>query len=248
MTKWKEQFKVWQDVFDRFTMNNIKVLVNKGVFEELKGSIAVGKESNVFYAVTGDNDIVVVKIYRLQTADFNRMYFYIRNDPRFEGLTNKRRKVILAWCQREFRNLINAERAGVRVPKPIAFYKNVLVMEFIGDEQPAPKIKDLLPDKKLIKKFADKVFDYIEKFAAFGFVHGDLSEFNILNYHNEPVFIDLSHATPTRNPDSLEYLRRDINNTCRFFNKALGTSDKNVYDPGEIFNKVLEKIPTEKLP
>ncbi len=245
MVKWKEQFKVWQDVFDRFTLNNIKVLINKGVFEELKGSIAVGKESNVFYAINNKKEIVVVKIYRLQTADFNRMYFYIRNDPRFDGLTNKRRKVIFAWCQREFRNLINAERAGVRAPKPLAFYKNILVMEFIGDEQPAPKIKDVLPGGNRLKEFADKVFEYVERFAVFGFVHGDLSEFNILNYNGEPVFIDLSHATPTRNPDSLDYLRRDINNMTRFFNKVL---NKKVYDAELIFDDIVKKIPVEKLP
>ncbi|MGB9748944.1 MAG: RIO1 family regulatory kinase/ATPase [Candidatus Woesearchaeota archaeon] len=243
MPKWKEKFEVWQDVFDNFTINNLKILINKGIFEELKGNIAVGKESNIFFALTKSNEKVIVKIYRLQTADFKRMFFYIRGDPRFKGLANKRRKVIFAWCQREFRNLINAQRARINAPKPIAFQKNILIMEFIGKENPAPSIKDSLPEN--VENFAKQVFKNIEKFAVHGFVHGDLSEFNILNYEGKPYFIDLSHSTPMRNQDSLNYLSRDVFNVCRFFNSVL---HEEKYDAGEIVEKIVKKIPPDKLP
>jgi RIO kinase 1 len=171
------------------------------------------------------------------------MFFYIRGDPRFKGLVNKRRKVIFAWCQREFRNLINAQRAGINAPKPIAFQKNILVMEFIGKENPAPKIKDELPEN--IEAFAKQVFNNIKKFAVRGFVHGDLSEFNILNYEGKPYFIDLSHSTPTRNQESLNYLSRDVFNVCRFFNSIL---QEERYNPEEIVEKIVKKIPPDKLP
>ncbi|MEM2121331.1 MAG: serine protein kinase RIO [Candidatus Woesearchaeota archaeon] len=243
MPKWKETFEVWQDVFDNFTINNLRILINKGVFEELKGNIAVGKESNVFFAFTKKNEKVIVKIYRLQTADFKRMYLYIRGDPRFKGLANKRRKVIFAWCQREFRNLINAQRAGINAPKPIAFQKNILVMEFIGKDDPAPKIKDSLPED--VEGFAKQVFNNIKRFAVHGFVHGDLSEFNILNHEGKPYFIDLSHATPTRNQDSLNYLSRDVFNVCRFFNSVL---KEERFNAEEIVEKIIKKIPPDKLP
>ena len=55
-------------------------------------SISVGKESNIFSALTKEGKKVIVKIYRLETCDFGRMYNYIRGDPRFVNLKKKRRE------------------------------------------------------------------------------------------------------------------------------------------------------------
>ena len=51
------------------------------------------------------------------------------------------------------------------------------------------------------------------------YVHSDLSEFNILNYNNEPVFIDLSQTTTLENQQTKEFRERDIKNIAKFFNK-----------------------------
>jgi RIO kinase 1 len=213
----KEKFKTYGDVFDNFTVRNLFELSSKGFFEEdTLSPISIGKEANVFSA-KGKNGPIVLKIYRLETADFNRMYSYIRNDARFLNLKNQRRKVIFAWVQREYRNLFRAREANIRVPTPIAFMKNILIMEFIGKNQPALKLKDDIPKNK--KKFYGRVKEYIKNFYKIGFVHGDLSEFNILNLNDHPVFIDLSHSTMIRQSNSMELLERDVKNICRFFNK-----------------------------
>ena len=49
---------------------------------------SMGKEANIFWA-TGVNGEVIVKIYRLQNCDFNKMYDYIKYDPRFTQLEIK---------------------------------------------------------------------------------------------------------------------------------------------------------------
>lgn len=49
-------------------------------------------------------------------------------------------------------------------------------------------------------------------------VHADLSEYNILLLE-EPVIIDLSQAVLLDHPKALQYLRRDVRNIARFFNK-----------------------------
>ena len=51
------------------------------------------------------------------------------------------------------------------------------------------------------------------------YVHSDLSEFNILNDDNKPVFIDVSQATPLDNPQSQEFFNRDVKNITKFFKK-----------------------------
>src|SRR3989344_9059375 len=104
----KEKFRTWGNVFDQKTLRTLFKLESDGYFEELRSPISTGKESNVFSAITKDGNYICVKIYMINAADFRRMYNYIGADKRFEGLQKKRRQIIYAWAQREYRNLILA--------------------------------------------------------------------------------------------------------------------------------------------
>ena len=128
----KEKFKTYKGVFDNFTLRTLFKLSTQGYFDDMESlsPVFIGKDSNVFSAKRG-KEKVIVKIYRLENCDFNRMFDYIRYDPRYIGLQRQRRKVIFSWVQREYRNLLKAREAGVRVPTPMAFLNNVLIEEFI---------------------------------------------------------------------------------------------------------------------
>ncbi len=212
----KEEYKTLKDVFDLFTEKNLFKLITQGYIDGLHGPISVGKEANIFTAKK-DDEIRIVKIYRLQTCDFNRMYDYIKADPRYAGLKNNRREVIFSWAHREYRNLLKAREAEVRVPTPYTVFKNILIMEFIGDEMAAQKIKDAPPKKP--KEFFDEIVEQMRKLYKAGIVHADLSGFNILNYDEKPVFIDMSQSTPLENSNAEEFLKRDVHNICVLFKK-----------------------------
>ncbi|MBW2982407.1 serine protein kinase RIO [Candidatus Woesearchaeota archaeon] len=212
----KEKWKVWGNVFDEFTFRTLFKLASQGHFEKLKSPISIGKESNIFSAKK-ENETIIIKIYRLETCDFNRMYDYIKYDPRYVNVKTKKRKIVFAWTQREFRNLLKAREAGVNVPRPITFLNNILCLEFIGDKEAAPKLKDKIPKNK--KLFFEKIIKNVQKLYKADLIHADLSQFNILNFREEPVFIDFSQCTLTRNPRAEEFLKRDIKNICNFFNK-----------------------------
>ncbi|MFC1741198.1 serine protein kinase RIO [Nanoarchaeota archaeon] len=213
----REKFKTWGNVFDNFTVRNLFELSSKGHFEELKSPISIGKEANVFSAVKEDGELIIIKIYRLETCDFNRMYDYIKYDARYVNLKAKKREIIFTWAQREFRNLMKAREAGVRVPLPMLCKHNILLLEHIGKGAAAPKLKDDYPEDG--EKYAAKVIDYMKKMWKAGLVHGDLSEFNILNENDKPVFIDMSQGTVTQSINAMELLERDIKNMVRFFKK-----------------------------
>jgi RIO kinase 1 len=215
--KSREDWKVYKNVFDNFTERTIFDLTGQGHFDELSSPIALGKEANIFTANKKD-DLVIVKIYRLESCNFNKMYSYIAGDPRFTGLEKQRRKVIFSWVQREYRNLLKA-REVIKVPKPIAFKNNVLVMEFIGDDEPAPMLKDHMPENK--QKFFNEIIDNIIKLKKSGLVHADLSDFNILNHNEKPIFIDFSQGTTVENPNAKEYLERDLKNIINAFKKHI---------------------------
>ena len=227
-SKPKEEFKTWGDVFDQFTQRTVYKLISQGHFEGLESPISIGKESNIFSAVRKDGTRVMVKIYRLETCDFNRMYDYIKDDPRFLRLKKGKRNVIFAWVQREYRNLLKARQANVSVPTPITFSNNVLVLEFIGDDGiVAPKLKDSIPRNQ--KEFFEKIVGNLKKLYRAGLVHADLSAFNILNLNEKPVFIDFSQCTTLDTSRANEYLDRDIRNICNFFRKiGLKNSDAKI--------------------
>jgi len=212
-----EKFKTMHNVFDEFTNRTIFKLISEGYFQGLESPISIGKEANLFSAKSGEGR-VMVKIYRLEACDFNKMWSYIKSDPRFLDLTGKKRKIILAWVQREYRNLLKSREAGVIVPTPMTFKNNVIVMEFIGTgNELAPKLKDLKP--KNPKQFFNEILSQMKKLYKAGLVHADLSAFNILNHNEKPVFIDFSQCTQTSDPATGEYLKRDIRNICSFFRK-----------------------------
>lgn len=213
----KEKFKTWGNVFDNHTNRNLFELSSKGHFEEdTMSPVSIGKEANIFSARTKEGKKIIIKIYRVNNCDFNRMFELLRRDPRFPKLTKNRRKVVYSWASREYKNLHKARDAGARVPTPYLLKENIVLMEFIGDDQPARKIKDLIPADK---EFLDETIKNMKKFNKAKLVHGDLSPYNILNYHSEPVFIDLSQTIEAETIFADEMLERDIKNVANFFNK-----------------------------
>ncbi len=214
----KEKFRTYKAVFDESTLRVLFKLESEGYFKELLSPIKIGKESNIFSAVKEDDSFVILKIYRINNAEFKRMYTYIAADSRFEGLSNNRRKVIFAWAQREYRNLLTAHQAGVAVPLPHAVKANVLVMELIGtDSLVAPRLKEV--ESTNVQKFYLDVLKNLKKLYAAGYVHGDLSEFNILNFKETAYFIDFSHGTKLGSSLADSLLERDIKNLVSYFTK-----------------------------
>ncbi|MBC8495364.1 serine protein kinase RIO [archaeon] len=222
MLKSKDKWKVYKNVFSEFSMRTLFKLSTEEHFEELLEPIFIGKEANVFSASTREEDEVIVKIYRLENCNFNKMYEYIAADPRYLNVSKQRRQTVFSWVQREYKNLMIA-REVIRVPTPITFKNNILVMEMIGG--PAYMLKDAHP--KAPEEFLKKIIENVKKLKAVGLVHGDLSHFNILNHNEEPVFIDFSQATLTKSPNAKELYYRDIENIRKFFYKLL---DKKIVD------------------
>ncbi len=217
---WKEDYKVRHNVFDEFTNRTVYKLITEGHIEGIESPLFIGKESNVFTAHAKDDERRIVKIYRLATCDFNRMYDYIKSDPRYQSVKKRRRNIIFSWVQREYRNLMIAREHGVTVPLPYAFMNNILILECItSGSHIAPKLKDAAP--KNPKDFFGKVLLGMKKLHKAGLVHADLSPFNILNKEENPVFIDFSQTTEYESNRGEEYLERDIRNIFTYF-RGLG--------------------------
>jgi len=235
LEKDSEIYKIMARVFDSSTLLTIYHLINRGVFDVFYGIVSSGKEANVYCALDRKGNYVAAKIYRIATSDFKKMRHYLLGDTRFRRVPVDQRGVIYTWASREFKNLQQAHDAGVPVPRPIDYEKNVLAMEFIGEEGvPYPLMKDEKPQAP--RKTFDILIDAVKTlYRSAGLIHSDLSEYNVM-LMPDPVLIDLSMGTDVRNPMAEKLLMRDIKNLVRYFTK-LGLKTP---EPSEIFADIVK--------
>jgi len=240
-----ELFEVVEEVFDFPTLMALYKLLNAGVIKVVHGAVASGKEARIYWAEAPDGSDVALKIYLVQTAEFRRgRRVYIEGDPRFKEVRGDMRRLVELWCSKEYRNLVRAYEAGVRVPRPIARRGNVLVMEFVGDPEqrgrPAPLLKEVDLDDP--EKAFETMKRYIELlYTRAKLVHADLSEYNIMVRDGELVLIDLGSAVDVSHPMADEFLLRDVRNVFTYFSK-LGVD---VGDPQEFVQTLKSKRPRE---
>ncbi len=210
--------KTYEEVFDKRTLQELYGLMKDGIIDSLEYPISTGKEAKVFKGEQKDGTPVAVKIMRINTAVFRKYKKYIEGDRRFEDLP-RGTKMIFAWTRKEFSNLQRMHNGGIKVPEPLAYSKNILIMEYLNHEgHPAPMLKDVDLDKKYMKFISDQVLDYFDVlYNELEMVHGDLSEFNILIAEGYPYLIDVSQSLLLDHPKAQELLERDINNLVRYF-------------------------------
>jgi RIO kinase 1 len=226
-----------EEVFDQATRMVIYQLLNSGVLYEVHGVVNAGKEARVYWGKNKEGKDLAVKIYLTTSAEFKKgMLKYIEGDYRFKGVKHDTRSLIFTWAQKEFRNLEQASRAKVRVPKPIAVKNNVLVMEFIGkDGVNAASLKEQAPSDP--EKVYAVLLTYVERlYKKADLVHGDLSEYNIMMWKGKPVIFDVAQAVPTSHSMAEFFLRRDLANVNRFFSR-LGVK---VLSADEAYKKVVD--------
>src|SRR5437870_929578 len=213
-----ESRKTYDEVFDHAALLTIADLITDGVISTLDYPVSTGKEANVFHATGPDGRGKAVNIYRIANATFRNTAVYIDADPRFKKVKRAIRPTLFAWAQKEYKNLVRMEDAGVRVPAPERVHNNVLVMEYIGDEtRPAPGVREVaLEDPAAV--YAD-VLANLRAIRKSKLVHADMSEYNLLWWDGRVVVIDVGQAVPLDHPRAAEWFKRDVGNIARFFRR-----------------------------
>ncbi len=211
--------RVFDQVFDRLTLLSLYKLMKTGVIDTLDHPIAQGKEAHVFHGTDINGKAVAVKIFHTSNAVFKNLLQYIEGDPRFGGLKRRHRDIVDIWVRKEYRNLLRLHKWGLNVPEPLAVNKNVLVMDFIGNEiSHARRLRDSeIPNPKA-------VYEELVEFLAVAWqkssmVHGDFSPYNILWWGDRPVVIDVGQAVVDSHPRAQEFLVRDVTRLVQWAQK-----------------------------
>jgi serine/threonine-protein kinase RIO1 len=189
--------------------------VSFGLASDVLFQLRAGKEASIFLAYWKEHPIIL-KAYRLwQTAQASKK----------KGFYAPGKMEVLA--AKEYDILMACFKAGMHVPTPIGRVGNYLTMRFIGDgREPAAQLKDVHLERPGL--VLDQILDeYLTMYSQTHHVHGDLSKYNILWWHDRAWIIDVPQAykvDPWSDMNqAVSLLRRDIKNILTYFH-AYGIS------------------------
>lgn len=197
----------------------IHALVRAEVLEALGRPLGVGKEADVYEALTPSGERVAVKFHRLGRTSF-------RQTRRLRGYTQP--DVHATWFQRskaaagrEFKALKLVHKHGVAVPRPIMRNRHVVVMGMIEGAELVEYSWLPNPAQTLHRILQNVRRAYLKA----GVIHADLSEFNIvLEPNGEILIIDWPQFVRTTHPNAEQLLRRDLRNVLGFFRRKFRLS------------------------
>uniref|UniRef100_A0A8C8J0Y1 Serine/threonine-protein kinase RIO1 n=1 Tax=Oncorhynchus tshawytscha TaxID=74940 RepID=A0A8C8J0Y1_ONCTS len=210
-------------VLDPRTRMILFKMLSRGVISEINGCISTGKEANVYHATTANGESRAIKIYKTSILLFKDRDKYVSGEFRFRHgyCKGNPRKMVRTWAEKEMRNLIRLQTAGIPSPEPIMLRSHVLLMSFIGkDDMPAPLLKNAsLSESKARELYLQVIHNMRVMYQEARLVHSDLSEFNMLYNDGDAYIIDVSQSVEHDHPHALEFLRKDCTNVNDFFLK-----------------------------
>jgi len=191
----------------------LKALVDKNIIEKFGKPLGVGKESDVYDALTPDGTQVAVKIHRLGRTSF-------RDVERKRGYTTQytytpdwhKRSTIAA--KKEYIALKLLEPHDIAAPKPIARNRHILVMSMIEGAE-----LYLYPTISNPKAVLEEILDNVRlAYQRAKIIHVDLSPYNIILQPNQHILIiDWPQHIRTDHPNADSLLKRDLRNVLKFF-------------------------------
>lgn len=192
-------------------------LVEHGVLEALGPKLGIGKEAEVYEAITPGGTRVAVKFHRAGRRSFKHVRKVRAYLNRVEGSVACVAPVIASL--REFKALRKVVKVGVAAPTPIARFKHALVTSLIEGDllQRCYGLEDP-------KGFLNELINNISKsINEAGVVHGDLSAYNIVvTPKGEPLLIDWPQWVGINHPSAKPLLIRDLSQLRLFFKKRFG--------------------------
>ncbi|MFN8530662.1 MAG: RIO1 family regulatory kinase/ATPase [Anaerolineae bacterium] len=223
-------------------LNSLKPFYDRGLITDVMARVKGGKEANVYRCIAHPQTgltLVAAKVYR------PRMFRNLRNDKMYregrevvgaDGKTIKKtdhrtmraigKKTAFgeqvahtSWLMYEYNTLQTLYAAGAAVPQPISSADNALLMGYCGDENlSAPTLSEISLERAEARPLFDKVLRNIELMLRSGFVHGDLSAYNILYWDGDITLIDFPQVASTQgNSRAYEILQRDVTRVCEYF-------------------------------
>ncbi|WP_340817730.1 RIO1 family regulatory kinase/ATPase [Methanolobus sp. WCC4] len=212
----KNPYEGYQIYFDGYDALALNAFVKRGTISGIGDEIGVGKESVVHEAVKepelglGEPQGVILKFHREGRTSFKsvkRTRSHLNDREHFSWIYAAR---LAAKREAE---IIKELYPDISVPKLIDNNRHALVMDVAKGT--------LLYKTKLEAPqwFLDEIIRQIGLVYGKGYIHSDLSEYNIFVNEDGVQFIDWPQYVETSHPHADELLERDVSNVLKHFKR-----------------------------
>jgi RIO kinase 2 len=199
----------------------LKMLVDKDIIIGMGKPIGIGKESDVFEAITSSEQERALKFFRIGRISFRevrrRRTFIGKEDIHHWLLVN------IDAAKREYNALNLLRHTGIRIP--VLYYRamHCVVMNRIDGlrlvnihelEDPKVTLQNILHDIRAAYKY--------------NMINSDLSEYNVLlDSKNNIWIIDWPQVVLRSHPNAADLIKRDVYNIVNFFNRRFDVRKDN---------------------
>ena len=195
--------------FKGYDMLALGMLTRRGL-SAIGERIGVGKESVVYEGIYDDAP-VILKFHRAGQTSFKQVTRQRDTGTRDHWIFIAGRA---AWREHE---ALVALHGSVATPRCIDHNRHVVVMSVApGVELSKTSVDD--PDW-----FLDLIIEQVRKTHEFGFIHSDLSEYNVFVSPDGVEIIDWPGYVTTKHLQADYLLDRDVKNILTIFNRKYGT-------------------------
>ncbi|MBX5321440.1 MAG: RIO1 family regulatory kinase/ATPase [Candidatus Bathyarchaeota archaeon] len=190
----------------------INAFLKAEIVEAFGKPLGVGKEADVYDALTPKGERIAIKFHRLGRISF-------RQTMRKRGYTTERTSWLLQSrkaAEKEYEALKLVYPKGVAVPKPISQNRHAIAMGAIEGAELA-EWKEVSQPEKVLKEILRNIR---KTYLKAEIIHADLSEYNIiLKPDNHILIIDWPQYVTKNHPNAQQLLRRDVENIITFFKR-----------------------------
>jgi len=197
------QYTGFKLTFEGYDALALHTFAERDTLESVGAPLGVGKESDVYEARSYVP--LALKFHREGYTDFRevmreREYTADREHVSWQYTARKA-------AEREYEAL-ETVYPDVSVPRPVDHNRHAIVMEKIeGVELSRAKLAD-----EQVVGVLDLILDELQTAYESGFVHADMSEYNVFVDSDGITVFDWPQAVPTDHENSTELLGRDVEN------------------------------------
>ncbi|ADD04550.1 RIO-type serine/threonine protein kinase Rio2 [Natrialba magadii ATCC 43099] len=225
------QYEGYTLQFEGYDILALRALVERETISEFGSPLGVGKESDVYE----------VRSYKPLALKYHREgYTNFREVQKERDYTSDKEHVSWMYtarkaAEREY-EILEELYPDVAVPQPIDQNRHAIVMEKMdGVELSRTKLED---DQVL--GVLDLLVSEIARAYEHGYVHADMSEYNVFLDEGGVTIFDWPQAVPTDHENAEEFLRRDLRNAVGYFRRKYPQHVSDELDGDEIATEIID--------
>ncbi|WP_323172339.1 serine/threonine-protein kinase RIO2 [Natrialba sp. PRR66] len=219
------QYEGYTLQFEGYDALALRALVERDTISEFGAPLGVGKESDVYE----------VRSYKPLALKYHREgYTNFREVHKERDYTSDNEHVSWMYTARKAaereHNILEELYPDVAVPQPIDQNRHAIVMEKMdGVELSRTKL-----EADQVLGVLDLLISEIARAYETGYVHADMSEYNVFLDENGVTIFDWPQAVPTDHENADEFLRRDLRNAVGYFRRKYPQQVSDELDSDEV--------------